>query len=220
MSNVIANREAWLIKAVSLITPMFEELGYTVPPMRVAVGFGPGGARQENATILGVCLSAGCTTDMVNEVWISPEDVSALDDGTMLMMATLVHEMVHVVDNNQSDHSGDFKKMAKALGLEGKMTATVPGEDLRLKLKKIIAKIGEYPAGRVDLAGIVGRTPAGQKPKVSSGPKKQTARQLKVTCTEPECPAVGYTTRLSRKWLDDFGAPICPGTADHVLSEE
>jgi hypothetical protein len=35
--------------------------------------------------------------------------------------------------------------------------------------------------------------------------KKRTTRLLKC-----ECEACGYTARVTRKWVDEAGAPICP----------
>lgn len=202
-------RESWLQGAVEMLRPKFIEIGFDLPEaLRVAVGFGPTGARQENAVILGVCLSRVCTTDMVNEIWISPEEAS-----TARMLATLLHELIHAALDNEDGHKGRFAEAATRLGLEGKMTATVPGADLLMELELIVAALGEYPGAMVDLAGILSRTPVGTDGSTpvpsSSGPKKQGTRMIKLVCGETDCACGGYTVRTTAKWLA-VGFPSCP----------
>ena len=84
----------------------------------------------------------------------------------------LVHELVHAAVGIECKHRGAFARVAKTIGLEGKMTATTPGEALRTRLKELIAKIGEYPHARLI---------------ASNRPKTQTTRMLKVTCKECGC---------------------------------
>ncbi len=74
------------------------------------------------------------------------------------------------------------------MGLIGKMTATVAGPELRVKLNTIVAELGAYPHEALTLGGG----------------KKQTTRLLKVQC---EC--CGYTARITQKWAD-VGALTCP----------
>ena len=38
-----------------------------------------------------------------------------------------------------------------------------------------------------------------------AAPKKQSSRLLKA-----ECESCGYTVRVTRKWVDQVGAPHCP----------
>lgn len=122
------------------------------------------------------------------QIFVSPvlEDVDKI-------LATLVHEMVHAVDDCQSGHKGNFAKIAKALGLEGKMTATHAGEALAERLTEIAADLGEFPH-----AALSGETDG------ADGPKKQGTRMVKV-----ECPSDGYIVRTTEKWLA-VGTPSCP----------
>jgi hypothetical protein len=202
-----AERETWLRSAIEILRPRFIEIGYPVPDrIRVAVGFGPQGGRQENAKILGVCLSRACSLDQVNEIWISPEDAD-----TASMLATLIHELIHAALDNEDGHKGRFVDAMVRLGLEGKPTATHAGVALAADLITIAATLGEYPGSRVDLTGVL--APAGGRPKgpVSSGPKPQTNRHLKAECTaDPDAVCSGYTVRLSRKWVELAGMPLCP----------
>ena len=100
-----------------------------------------------------------------------------------------VHELIHAIDNCKNDHKGPFRKMAKALGFEGKMTATIPGEKLADELRLRLGNLGPYPHATLDAAHI----------------KKQGTRMLKVVCTDTDC---GYTLRTTQKWIE-VGLPTC-----------
>lgn len=176
------NREAWLENAVKALTPLFEEQGLTVPPVRVSCGFPKGNVRK----VIGQCWPTGTTTDGMAQMFITP----FLSDATAVM-AVLIHEMVHAVDDCASGHKGAFARMAKSLGLEGKMTSTTASPALKARLEAIVEEgLGEYPH-----AGL----------SQGDGPdKKQGTRMLKVVCPED-----GYTLRTTAKWLA-VGLPSCP----------
>ena len=70
------------------------------------------------------------------------------------------------------------------------MTATIATDSLKLKIAEWVKVLGEYPHA------ILGGE--------NSGGKKQSTRLIKCEC---EC---GYNVRITRKWLNDLGAPICP----------
>ena len=85
------------------------------------------------------------------------------------ILGTLVHEIVHLVDDCESGHKGDFTKMARRLGLEGKLTATHAGDALLQEtLIPLEAELGPFP--HAALTPGLG----------SSGEPKQTTRMLKV----------------------------------------
>ena len=113
--------------------------------------------------------------------------------------ATLVHELVHTAVGIECKHREPFTTVAKAIGLEGKMTATVAGEALIERLKELIDELGEYPHARLV---------------ASNKPKTQTTRMLKVTCKECGC-----VVRMTRKWIDDAGLPTC-GCGGEMVEEE
>lgn len=214
-TSTYAARESWLSAAVEILRPRFAETGHPVPEkIRVAVGFGPTGARQESAKVMGVCLHTSCALDGVNEIWISPEA-----ETTSYMLALLIHELAHAALNNEDGHTGRFAEIMTRLGMTGRMTEANPSLELEAELVTMAAALGEYPGARVDLAGAFDRLPVGPDGsplvggKPSSGPEKQGTRQLKVECRSPECDAAaeGYKLRMTRKHLDAFGAPICPG---------
>lgn len=189
-----ATREEWLVAAVGALTPLFEEVGETVPAMRVSVGW-PGGRGQKN-NVIGQAWARQAAADGVAQVFISP----VLDDAVRVL-DVLVHEMVHVVDGNESGHRGRFARIAKAVGLEGKMTATVAGEALKERLGEIIEDtLGAYPHAALR---------SGEE----GAPKKQTTRMLKVECSEGS----GYIVRMTRKWIDEVGLPLCPCHREEML---
>lgn len=159
---------------------LFLQHGAVVPVVRVSVGF-PGGASPKKA--IGQYWPGLACKDATASVFISPvlhEPIRALD--------VLVHELVHAV-HPTAGHKGAFAKLAKAIGLEGKMTATVAGPALKERLNNLAAELGEYPHAGINL----------------SDRKKQTTRLNKA-----ECSTCGYTCRVTAKWIDSIGAPLCP----------
>lgn len=195
MTSKTITREEWLVSAVAALTPLFEELGETVPAVRVSVGW-PGGNGRKNS-VIGQCWATAASSDKVAQLFISP----VLDDAVRVL-DVLAHELVHAVDDCLSGHKGRFAKIAKALGLTGKMTATVAGDDLKAKLEEIAQELGEYPHAALVNPG-----------QGADGPKKQTTRMLKAECPEGS----GYKVRLTRQWLEEFGAPICPCHEERMI---
>lgn len=183
-----ATREEWLIAAVAALDAVvFANHDIDLPPVRVSVGW-PGG-RGRKDMVIGQCWKSVAATDEVPQLFISP----VLDDAARVL-DVLAHELIHAVDDCTSGHRGAFARIAKAIGLEGKMTATVAGPELAGLLAGIVEEIGAYPH-----AALSNAVPA-------DGPKKQGTRMLKAECPEGS----GYNVRLTQKWLDEVGAPICP----------
>ena len=184
MTHRFSTREEWLTAAISALNPMFTGIGAEVPEVRVSVGW-PGG-RGKKTGVIGQCWASRAAADEVPQIFISP----ALDEPTVIL-ATLMHELVHAVDDCMNGHRGPFVRMIRALGLEGKPTATHAGPELQERLKDLATELGEYPH-----AALVATT----------GGKKQTTRMLKAECPEGS----GYKVRLTRSWIEEYGAPICP----------
>jgi hypothetical protein len=201
-------RESWLQSAIDLLRDRFQEIGLPIPAkIRVAVGFGPNGARQESKTITGVTLNKRCSDDQVIEIWISPESAS-----TFAMLGTLIHELIHAALNAQAypgwwRHDEAFAQAGKALGLVGPMASSTPGPALAPVLAHIIASLGAYPGARVTLSLTGPAEPA----RASTGPRKQTgSRYLLAKCTEDDqLDCWGYQVRITQRWAD-IGLPDCP----------
>jgi hypothetical protein len=102
--------------------------------------------------------------------------------------------MVHATVGLEAGHKGPFRKCAEAVGLKGKMTATVASDELKDKLTKIIEKIGPYPH-----AGLrAGRTMRA----ASKGMVK-----LECSCCKEE--GERFIVRIGEHSLKR-GAPLCP----------
>ncbi len=172
-----ATREDWLLAAVAIVRPLFDDVNAgDYPPLRVSCGWPKGGRKA-----IGQCWPSTRSGDKTVEVFLSPE----LDD-TELILATLIHELIHAIDNCASGHKGAFRKMWKALGFVGKATQSEPGEDLLEAIKGFLRKLGPYPHSALDASRLT----------------KQGTRMVKLEC---EC---GYTVRTTRKWIE-VGLPVC-----------
>lgn len=194
-------REEWLEAAVKLMEPVFKGANYTVLPVRVSCGWPSSRGLSGKKRCLGEAWARAASSDNVAQIFISPWLEKPLEPQGVL--ATLIHEVVHTVVGHAEGHNKVFGKCARAVGLDGKLTATLAGERLTEDFKAWLAKLGPYPHCKLDQS---------KSPK-----KKQTTRMVKCEC--PEC---GYTARVSRKWLDDVGAPGCPkhGVMAYEIPEE
>lgn len=180
LNETSGNREEWLRDLVDVLRPRYgDELPETV---HVSVGFTSKGIRSKR---VGECWHGTASADGAPQVFIHP----GIADGVEVA-AIVVHELVHAC-RPEAKHGKPFKQMAVGLGLTGKMTATVPSDELRVDLAKVIEEIGPYPHP-VLLGG-----------QSSAGPKQST-RMIKV-----ECPTCGYLVRTTAKWLE-VGLPMCP----------
>jgi hypothetical protein len=63
--------------------------------------------------------------------------VSPVIADSMRVAGILAHELIHASVGVEHGHKGPFRQMAKALGLEGKMTATTEGEAFKRLLTPI-----------------------------------------------------------------------------------
>jgi hypothetical protein len=188
-------REQWLEAAVRLMVPLFKGKDYEVPTVKVSCGFPSGRALSRKKQAIGECWGKDITVDGVPQIFVSPIIKDPIE-----VLAILVHEVVHAVVGSAAKHGSKFRKCALAVGLEGKMTATHAGDELTETAGEWIKELGQYPH-------------AGLKPKARPE-KKQTTRMVKC-----ECKKCGYTVRVSRKWLDESGAALCPCNAKPMSFE-
>jgi hypothetical protein len=192
-----STREEWLNACADALRPLFDEAGASWDKVRVSVGF-PKGGRSGSSHAIGQCWAHRCSADEHAEIFISPE----LEDAVRVA-DVLAHELIHAAIGVEEGHKAStFGKVARAIGLEGKLTATVAGDELRKRLEKITKALGPYP--HRELRGGVGgrRGPGG--PLGPSGLPKQSTRLLKVAC-----PSCGCIVRMTAKWLEAVGAPTC-----------
>ena len=176
----LITREQWLERAVIALTPIFVKQGYVVPPCRVSCGFASTGAKSGH---IGQCWSTKSCEDGINQIFISPvlsEDLEVLD--------TLMHELVHAVDDCQHKHGKEFKKISIKLGMVGPMRNAGAGPILKEKLKEVASRLGPYPHSRLTVS------------------KKVITRQPR---PRAKCSKCGFTVPMLKDFLH-FGPPICP----------
>lgn len=178
-------REEWLVKvSTKYILPLLKKHGGNIDyKFRVSVGF-PKGRRGSKGHAIGQCWDPTMSADKTHEIFISPtlSDFDAID--------TAIHEHVHASVGLAAGHKGPFRKLATAVGLTGKMTATVPTDELRATINKWLSKIEVYPHAKMTSFD-------GSKPRPGS-------RMLKAYCG-----CCGYTVRTTRQWLR-VAVPVCP----------
>lgn len=71
------------------------------------------------------------------------------------------------------------------------MRATVASRALHERLGQVVKALGDYPHQELK--------------HMTNGTKKQATRLIKA-----ECAVCTYTVRVTKKWLDGYGAPLCP----------
>lgn len=168
------NREAWLHAAapilVSLLRDTAELHGIEIedrPVPYLSVGFPSGGLRHKRTCECWHCRDEKHPGARA-QIFISP----VLGDGVQVL-DELIHELIHDLVGVGYGHRGNFRKLALAVGLEGKMTATVAGPELKERLERLLGDLGPYPHTKLDVNNM------GLKK------KKQRCRQRKWVC--PEC---------------------------------
>nr|MDP9196481.1 SprT-like domain-containing protein [Pseudomonadota bacterium] len=158
--------------------------GHPLPPVRIAIGFPSTGRKGR---VIGECWDSSASADRHHEILIRPDQADCIE-----VAAILAHELIHAAVGIPARHGPRFRRVALAIGLTGKMTATRPGPDFLARAAPLLEQIGPLPHAALGF----GR---------STGPRKQGTRLIKCECQE-----CGYIARVARKWLEDAGAPHCP----------
>ena len=173
-------REAWLVAAVELLRPLFAAKGFAVPPCQVSCGFASTGTRSGH---VGQCWSTKSASNELNQIFISPTLKTAYE-----VIDTLVHELVHAVDNCEHKHGKEFKKIALKMGMKGPMRSAEAGPDLKIILTSLLGTLGPYPHGHLKV-----------------GMRKAASRDR----PRAKCKHCGYQVPMLKKFLT-YGPPICP----------
>jgi hypothetical protein len=180
-------REQWLARAVEALAPLFESKGYKVPPVRVSCGWPSSRGMSAKKPTIGECWDNKAADDKLNQIFISPRLKNPVEDYGVL--PTLAHEVAHAVVGIKEKHNKVFGKCVRSIGLEGKLTATTGSADFLAHCNTLMEKLGPYPHAALNPS---------DRPT-----KKQTTRLIKCEC---DC---GCSVRITRKWLDEVGAPTC-----------
>ena len=183
------NREQWLHDFLNLAMPYIRKQTGIMPTgeIKLSCGFPSRGGTSRKKRTIGQCFHSGATGRQTHEIFIHPQLDSAIPVGE-----TLLHEVLHAILPPGAGHRKPFSQAAKKVGLlpEGaKPTATWADDDLKRLIEGWAEQLGPYPHESLDAAG---------------GPKQST-RLLKCMC-----PICGYLARVTLKWIDEAGLPICP----------
>jgi SprT-like family len=177
-------REAWLQEAVKRLHPWFAARGHQLPVCQVSCGFASTGVRSGH---IGQCWSSKSSPGGVNQIFISPALIDPVE-----VLDTLVHELVHAVDDCEHKHGKEFRKIALSVGLVGPMRGATAGPDLKMQLGELaptLARdIGPYPH-----EGLT----------VPRKKRRQTQRP------QARCSECGFTVPMLKKFLH-VGPPLCP----------
>jgi Peptidase family M48 len=185
------------VAAVEALRPLLAGAGSAlVVPVRVTIGFPSRGALAVKRRRIGECWATSASANGTAEVLITP-----LLDDPLEVVAVLAHELGHAALGHKVGHRKPFARLMAKLGLEGPATATVPGDAFRTWATPVLRALGPLPHARLSALVKEGKR------------KPDSCRQLKVTC-----PTCGYLCRVTKKWLADAGAPLCP--TDGVALEE
>lgn len=171
-------REQWLLNFANAARPKFIEAGAPLPKtIRMSIGFPSRGIR---AKAIGECWADVASADKHAEIFIRP----SLQSSASRIADVLTHELIHAALGHEAGHGPVFKRVALALGLTGKMTATVAGDEWHAWAKPILKKLGKFPGAEL-------------KGQLSGGKKKQTTRLIKLDCDECE-----WTCRTTNKHIE------------------
>lgn len=184
MTKPSQTREAWAKAAIDLIAAEIVQPCTAIPKPLIRVS-----VAMLSAKVLGECYPRSRSADNHNEIFIAAHTADS-----MLHLATLAHEIIHAYDDNKNGHRGPFATLARKIGLEGKLTATVvhEGTDLHAQLSDIHALLGDIPHAEI-----------------SNVPKDKGNRNgYKI-----ECGACGFKANTSKKWASriytGFACPVC-----------
>jgi len=195
--KIPSRHDAWLAEFVEFSRPWYSQVGVLLPyVVHIAAGWGYDNNRHAEGPHIPSHLVSGTSTEDGNpQIFVSPV---LADDAAVA--AAVHHQLVHTVFDPDPRHLAEFRDACRRIGLEGRPTEPVLGDELRGQLDAFIAEHGRYPAPPMGVlvAPVVGTVPA-----------KQTTRWVTVYC--PVCPghrAKHRTVQVSRASLAD-GAPIC-----------
>lgn len=186
MSNI--TREEWLTEAAKLINEqILNPKDVSLPDnVKISVGF-PFGSQKA----IGQAWDKECSVDeQTFYIFISP----TLGDDMINTLQVLAHEALHCAVGLDQKHGGEFKRVARLIGFEGKLTATYAEENtffyeqLKCILKQMEDEYGPYP-----------HTPLVKKTK----PRKEREKNIKFF--SPNTPE--YIVTVKESVVEAYGHP-------------
>ncbi len=216
----IQSREEWLFEMAQVVNkdlfkqPLLNKLGikkkFNIKDLQFSMAFPPnnringkivsGKLRRANksSSTIGECwagYSVSSKEKMLTQIFITPD----LTDTTRIV-GVLIHELIHYLTPAEG-HRGKFRRLAVAVGLEGKMTATTESKELVEKIEKMVKKVGKIPHSKW----------------IPVTRKVQTTRMLKLSCQAVDHT---YIVRTSRKNIVEYGSAVCPECRQPMFSDD
>jgi len=172
LNGAVKELEPELTKQAGLLAGKYPHFNKPFPSIKVSV------TQPTRGKAIGTCWSDKASDGGHYEIFIT-----AKEDNPMRVLDILTHELCHAVDGLISKHGTPFKRLAYAMGLTGKPTATEASEEFIEKYKPVIeSKLGDYPHAKMNL---------------ESATKKQKARLIKVSCS-----GCDNSYRQTQKYID------------------
>ena len=179
-------REDWLNAFVEGARPIFKNAGHPLPEIiKISIGFPSRAALSRNNRRIGECWE---NKDGSFHVFVSP-----MLDSDVAYASVSTHELCHAAVGIKNKHNKTFVACGKSVGLEGKPSHMVGGEDWHDLFVDLLTSLGPLPHIAID--------------PVDESEKKQTTRMLKC-----ECSKCGFVFRTTAKWLEDKTILRCPDT--------
>tara|TARA_R110002167_G_scaffold101414_2_gene264095 strand:- start:173 stop:769 length:597 start_codon:yes stop_codon:yes gene_type:complete len=188
MENI--NRETWLNLMIDKAVPLFDNAGFKISDIRTKLkpscSMMVGQRKSSKFGAIGQHLPTDWNAKKNHELLISP----VLEDSVQVV-GVLIHEMVHAIQRKLygkgvKAHGKEFKAIAIAVGLQGKMTATTESPELKIKIENWIKELGKYPHNKINF----------------DTRKKQSTRMNKLICMN-----CGFIARASTGAVNKFGLP-------------
>ena len=158
MQKSIITREEWLNQATNWLRPIFEWLDNPIP-IKIHLACGWPLDKNHEAE----CWHSAHSTGGFVEIFISPKL-----DSSFMVLEVLTHELIHATGLH--GHSGQFKKIALALGLQGNLSIANADRHLAKRIRSIISQLGEYPHFKMVSHLTMGPHPKNQLSPAGSNP--------------------------------------------------
>jgi len=145
----MTTQQTWLREAYSVLRAELIMDAPDVDKVVLSYGFPSRGARTKTA---GEChysynpnvAAQGGVQGYSNAIFIHPREWV----GPVEVLTILVHEMAHAARPG-CGHKGEFVKLIRKIGLEGKPTATVAGSVLAEYLTTLTGRLDKFPAAPI-----------------------------------------------------------------------
>ena len=139
------NKEAYLKAAFQKVIPLFHEKGFPIDEIAENIEITCEDIRKPWAGYCRSTISDDYYPEEKHQVVIN----NSIDNG-FDAIEVLIHEVCHAIQYHlyQDDvkpHGKEFKAIAEAVGLTGRMTQTYPDIELKIKIREWEKDIGIYP---------------------------------------------------------------------------